>query len=132
MRRLISTCVNSFLYTRSILYQRGFFETVTPVNFHTIATPHLGVPRLPNFISTVLSSWAPRLSRTGEQFYCVDKWGPTGKPLLQVMADPGVFMLLWLLPFSTSTRTHILSGSCLVSTHNDVCKCVSSVYSAFS
>jgi len=75
-------------YLIGILYQRGFFETVTPVNFHTIATPHLGVPRLPNFISTVLSSWAPRLSRTGEQFYCVDKWGPTGKPLLQVMADP--------------------------------------------
>ena len=32
----------------------------------------------------------PRLlSRTGEQFYCADKWSPSGRPLLEVMADPG-------------------------------------------
>lgn len=74
-------------YLIGILYQRGFFETVTPVNFHTIATPHLGVPHFPNIFSALLSSWGPRLSRTAEQFYCVDKYGQTGKPLLQVMAD---------------------------------------------
>jgi len=89
---LPNTRVDYFLHARSILYQRDFFETVTPVNFYTIATPHLGVPRLPTFISTILSTLAPRLSRTGEQFFCVDKWGTTERPLLQVMADPGVFI----------------------------------------
>lgn len=79
-----------FSYACSILYQRGFFETVTPVNFHSIATPHLGLPRVPSLRSAILSSWAPRLSRTGEQLYCTDKWGTTGRPLLQVMADPGM------------------------------------------
>jgi hypothetical protein len=28
------------------------------------------------------------LSRTGGQFYAVDKWSPRGRPLLQVLADP--------------------------------------------
>lgn len=28
------------------------------------------------------------LSRTGEQFYGVDKWGVTQRSLLEVMADP--------------------------------------------
>ena len=28
------------------------------------------------------------LSRTGEQFYCVGPYSPSGKPLLQVMVDP--------------------------------------------
>ncbi|EEB87657.1 hypothetical protein MPER_14929, partial [Moniliophthora perniciosa FA553] len=33
-------------YVVGILYQKGFFKTVTPVNFNTIATPHLGKPLL--------------------------------------------------------------------------------------
>lgn len=32
------------------------------------------------------------LSRTGEQFYCVDKFSSSGRPLLEVMADPGTFL----------------------------------------
>ncbi|KAF7309801.1 DUF676 domain-containing protein [Mycena indigotica] len=76
-------------YTVGILQQRGFFETITPVNFNTIATPHLGVPRMPSsFFSSLASLIGPRLlSRTGEQFYCVDKW-LKDRPLLEVMADP--------------------------------------------
>jgi Putative serine esterase (DUF676) len=73
-----------------VLYHAGFFENIIPVNFHTIATPHAGVPRYPSFISSLSSVIGPRLlSRTGEQFYCVDKWSPKGRPLLVVMADPG-------------------------------------------
>ncbi|KAJ7760546.1 DUF676-domain-containing protein [Mycena metata] len=75
-------------YVVGILRQRGFFENVVPVNFNTIATPHLGLPRYPSFFSSIASFLGPRLlSRTGEQFYCVDKWSTKGRPLLEVMAD---------------------------------------------
>ena len=74
----------------SVLYHAGFFENITPVNFNTIATPHAGLPRYPSLFSSVSSVIGPRLlSRTGEQFYCTDKWSPSGRPLLVVMADPG-------------------------------------------
>ncbi|ESK84109.1 lipid particle protein [Moniliophthora roreri MCA 2997] len=76
-------------YVVGILYQKGFFKDVAPVNFNTIATPHLGLPRYPSILSSLYSTLGPKLlSRTGEQFYCVDKWSNTGKPLLEVMADP--------------------------------------------
>lgn len=76
-------------YLVGILHQRGFFEKVTPVNFNTIATPHIGLLRYPSFISSVFSSLGPKLlSRTGEQFYCVDEWSPNGQPLILTMADP--------------------------------------------
>lgn len=74
----------------SILHQRKLFDTVTPVNFNTIATPHIGLLRYPSLFSKLGSVFGPRfLSRTGEQFYGVDKWSKTGKALLEVMADPG-------------------------------------------
>ena len=75
----------------SILYQRGFFDDVEPVNFNTIATPHLGLPRYPSLISRLASHLGPKiLSRTGEQFYCADNWSTGRQPLLEVMADPGM------------------------------------------
>ncbi|KAI9511411.1 putative serine esterase-domain-containing protein [Russula earlei] len=77
-------------YVVGILNQRKFFVTVTPVNFNTIATPHIGLLTYPSFLSRLGSLLGPRLlSRTGEQFYGVDKWSNTGKSLLEVMADPG-------------------------------------------
>ena len=73
-----------------MLHQRHFFQDVTPVNFNTFATPHLGLLRYSTLLSTLFSHLGPKLlSRTGEQFYCVDQWSNTGRPLLQVMADPG-------------------------------------------
>ncbi|CAE6421166.1 unnamed protein product [Rhizoctonia solani] len=80
-------------YAIGILYQRGFFHTVKPVNFTTFSTPHLGLPRLRGAIGTLMHKLGPRmLSRTGKQFYGVDKdtWSPDdkkGRPLLEVMAD---------------------------------------------
>jgi hypothetical protein len=74
----------------SILHQRKFFDNVTPVNFNTIATPHIGILLYPSLLSRLASVIGPRLlGRTGEQFYAVDKWSKTGKPLLEVMTDPG-------------------------------------------
>ncbi|KAJ7091355.1 DUF676-domain-containing protein [Mycena belliarum] len=89
-------------YVVGILRQRGFFETVTPVNFNTLATPHLGLPRYPSFFSSLASVLGPRLlSRTGEQFYCVDKWSANGRPLLEVMADPDRIFYQALAAFET-------------------------------
>lgn len=76
-------------YLIGILRQRGFFDKVTPVNFNTIATPHIGLLKYHSLFSSLSSTLGPKLlSRTGEQFYCVDKYSNTGRPLLQVMADP--------------------------------------------
>ena len=78
-------------YLIGILHQRKFFEKVTPVNFATVATPHIGLVRFPSFRSKMFAFLGPRLlSRTGEQFYAVDKWSASGRPLLEVMADPGM------------------------------------------
>ncbi|KAF8906243.1 putative serine esterase-domain-containing protein [Gymnopilus junonius] len=76
-------------YCIGVLHQQGFFEKVEPVNFNTIATPHCGLPRYQSFFSSLTQTLGPKLlSRTGEQFYCVDKWSPRERPLLVVMADP--------------------------------------------
>ncbi|KAG5731546.1 putative lipase [Termitomyces sp. T112] len=76
-------------YLVGILYQRSFFMKVVPTNFNTLATPHIGLPRYPSFFSAVTSSLGPKLlSRTGEQFYLVDKWSASGRPLIEVLADP--------------------------------------------
>ncbi|KAF7356616.1 DUF676-domain-containing protein [Mycena venus] len=89
-------------YVVGILRQRGFFENVTPVNFNTIATPHLGLPRYPSFFSSLASVLGPKLlSRTGEQFYCVDKWSAKDRPLLEVMADPDRIFYQALAAFQT-------------------------------
>ncbi|KAH9962370.1 putative serine esterase-domain-containing protein [Russula dissimulans] len=89
-------------YVVGILHQRKFFVTVTPVNFNTIATPHIGLLAYPSFFSRLSSLLGPKLlSRTGEQFYGVDKWSNTGKSLLEVMVDPGrvFFQGLKLFPY---------------------------------
>lgn len=76
-------------YVVGVLHQRQFFATVTPVNFNTIATPHIGLLKYPSLRSRLSSIVVPRLfSRTGEQFYGVDRWSNTGKSLLEVMTDP--------------------------------------------
>ncbi|KAJ6493567.1 DUF676-domain-containing protein [Mycena vitilis] len=89
-------------YVVGILRQRGFFEHVAPVNFNTIATPHIGLPRYPTFFSSLASVLGPKLlSRTGEQFYCQDKWSANGRPLIEVMADPDRVFYQALAAFQT-------------------------------
>lgn len=66
-----------------------------PVNFNTIATPHIGILRFPSTFSAFANYIGPRLlSRTGEQFFCVDKWSPKGRPLVDILADPGQCLVL--------------------------------------
>ncbi|KAK0467087.1 DUF676-domain-containing protein [Desarmillaria tabescens] len=89
-------------YVVGILNRRGFFEDVTPLNFNTVATPHVGLPTYPSFVSSLFSTLGPKLlSRTGEQFYCVDKWSSTGRPLLDIMADPDQIFYKSLAAFKT-------------------------------
>ena len=76
-------------YLLGILHTRNFFDSIAPVNFTTIATPHVGIPRYPGFLYSVVSKAGPRmLSVSGEQFFHADSWSNTGRPLLAVMADP--------------------------------------------
>ena len=73
-----------------ILHQNKFFEDVTPVNFNTIATPHVGIPSFPTAQSGIRSFLGRNfMSRTGQQFYCADKWSPNGRSLIEVLGDPG-------------------------------------------
>jgi hypothetical protein len=77
-------------YLLGILHARNFFDTITPVNFTTFATTHVGIPRYPGLLLSVASKVGPRmLSVSGEQFFHADSWSNTGRPLLAVMADPG-------------------------------------------
>lgn len=82
-------------YAIGLLYHKGWFDKLEPVNFTTFATPHLGV-RTPllgyhNHLWNVIG--AKLLSESGRQLFTVDKFRDTGRPLLGVLADPSsVFM----------------------------------------
>ena len=41
-------------YVIGALYATKFFDTIKPVNFTTIATPHLGIPKYPSFLSAMV------------------------------------------------------------------------------
>lgn len=91
--RMIHINVPKRAYTLTlfrILYSRGFFRTVLPVNFTTFATPHLGLYRYSGFLSPfVYVIGSNLLGRTGKQFWGVDEYSTTGKPLLEIMVDKG-------------------------------------------
>jgi hypothetical protein len=77
-------------YTIGLLYQNGVFNDIEPMNFTTFATPHLGIrtPKLGYraYMWNVMGSRT--LSTSGQQMFLVDKFRDSGRPLLQVMADP--------------------------------------------
>ena len=56
-------------YMLGVLHQRELFNTVTPCNFCTVATPHIGLIRSAGFRSRMFAFLGPRLlSRNGELF----------------------------------------------------------------
>lgn len=76
-------------YLLGILHTRNFFDKITPVNFTTFATPHVGIPRYPGIRWSLATMLGPlMLAKSGEQFVHADSWGNTGRSLLEVMADP--------------------------------------------
>ncbi|KAG9002248.1 hypothetical protein FRB90_011415, partial [Tulasnella sp. 427] len=79
-------------YVVGVFHATSFFDSVEPVNFATIATPHLGLPRYKSIWSGVAHTLGPLLlSRTGRQFYARDKeeWGGKGgkRALVEVMSE---------------------------------------------
>lgn len=111
-----------------ILHQSKFFEKVIPVNFNTVATPHIGIPRFPSTFSAIANYIGPRfLSRTGEQFFCVDKWSPKGRPLVDILADPGQYVRCMRVPhgFKCTYRSHFLSSPPAFSQYKSLCERVS-------
>lgn len=78
-------------YVVGVLESRSpsLFETVEAVNFTTFASPAIGIPRFPSFVSRATSYLGARiLSNTGQQIYVEDDY-LNGKPLLELMAQPG-------------------------------------------
>ncbi|KAJ6258855.1 hypothetical protein Dda_5750 [Drechslerella dactyloides] len=76
-------------YVVGLLYAKGLFDKITPVNFTTFASPHLGVrtPKLGfhNHIWNVIG--ARTLSASGRQLFTIDRFRDTKRPLLAVLAD---------------------------------------------
>ncbi|QDS75914.1 hypothetical protein FKW77_002771 [Venturia effusa] len=82
-------------YAIGLLYHKGWFDKLEPVNFTTFASPHLGVRTpllgLHNHIWNVVG--ARTLSTSGRQLFTIDRFRETGRPLLSVIADPdGIFI----------------------------------------
>jgi len=99
-------------YAVGILFSNGYFDRITPVNFTTFATPHLGV-RAPiigphSYVWNVLG--ARTLSASGRQMFLIDNFRDTKKPLLSVMADPTSIFVRGLSSFAhRSLYTNILN-----------------------
>ncbi|KAG9816752.1 DUF676-domain-containing protein, partial [Aureobasidium melanogenum] len=92
-------------YVVGLLYSKGYFDRIQPVNFTTFATPHLGV-RSPllgphNYLWNVLG--ARTLSTSGRQLFTVDSFRDTGRPLLTVLADPSSVFIRGLAKFKHRT-----------------------------
>ncbi|KAH7025733.1 putative serine esterase-domain-containing protein [Microdochium trichocladiopsis] len=92
-------------YAVGLLYAKGIFDEIEPVNFTTFATPHLGV-------RTPLTGWHSRLwnelgartlSMSGHQLFLIDEFRDTGRPLLAVLADPQSIFMNGLRKFKRRT-----------------------------
>lgn len=88
-------------YAIGLLYHRGVFEQIEPVNFTTFATPHLGVRTpLRGYTSHVWNVLGARtLSASGRQLFAIDKFRDTGLPILAVLADPDAIFIKALAHF---------------------------------
>lgn len=92
-------------YLVGLLYSKGYFDRIQPINFTTFATPHLGV-RTPllgphNYIWNVLG--ARTLSTSGRQLFTVDSFRDTGRPLLSILADANSVFVRGLARFKNRT-----------------------------
>lgn len=88
---LIARCALGALESR----RPSFFDAVQPVNFTTFASPAVGIPQFPTFLSRLFSFFGPRvLSRSGSQLYAKDDF-LGGRPLLEILAQPGRLAVLF-------------------------------------
>lgn len=88
-------------YTIGLLYSRGYFDKLQPVNFTTFASPHLGV-RTP-YLGVHYSIWnilgARTLSTSGRQLFLIDSFRDTNRPLLSVLSNPSSIFMTGLSKF---------------------------------
>ncbi|KAL8676334.1 MAG: hypothetical protein Q9186_007140 [Xanthomendoza sp. 1 TL-2023] len=77
-------------YAIGLLYSKGWFEKIKPINFTTFATPHLGVRTpLRGYHSQLWNAFGSRtLSSSGRQLFTIDTFRDTNRPILSVLADP--------------------------------------------
>ena len=82
-------------YVIGLLYSRGYFNRIKPINFTTFATPHLGV-RTP-ILGIQSTIWnflgSSTLSVSGRQLFLVDSFRDTRKPLISLLADPDTIFM---------------------------------------
>ena len=92
-------------YVIGILDHEGLFDTIEPVNFTTFATPHLGTRTpLSLWTSHIYNSVGPSLlSASGQQMFLLDNFGDSGKPLVELMADPNSIFIRALKKFPKRT-----------------------------
>jgi hypothetical protein len=93
-------------YAIGLLYKRGVFDRVRPINFSAFASPFLGV-RAPvrNYGSNVWNALGGRtLSMSGRQLFLIDTFRDTGRPLLSVLSDKGSIFMQGLRQF----KHHVL------------------------
>ena len=88
-------------YAIGLLYSKGWFQRIEPINFTTFATPHLGVrtpfPGVPYQVWNTLGSRT--LSISGRQLFTIDTFRETGRSLLSVLADHNSIFMLALSRF---------------------------------
>ncbi|KAL8867813.1 MAG: hypothetical protein Q9174_005416, partial [Haloplaca sp. 1 TL-2023] len=77
-------------YAIGLLYSKGWFEKLQPVNFTTFATPHLGVRTpLRGYHNQLWNAFGSRtLSTSGRQLFTIDTFRDTKRPILSLLAEP--------------------------------------------
>eukprot|EP01057_Protomagalhaensia_wolfi_P004309 Protomagalhaensia_wolfi_Nauph_80__4308@NODE_43_length_4308_cov_97_382759_g35_i0_p1_GENE_NODE_43_length_4308_cov_97_382759_g35_i0NODE_43_length_4308_cov_97_382759_g35_i0_p1_ORF_typecomplete_len421_score44_81DUF676/PF05057_14/4_2e31DUF676/PF05057_14/15Palm_thioest/PF02089_15/1_8e09Palm_thioest/PF02089_15/2_3e02PGAP1/PF07819_13/6e09PGAP1/PF07819_13/2_3e02DUF915/PF06028_11/1_4e05DUF915/PF06028_11/5_5e02LCAT/PF02450_15/3e05LCAT/PF02450_15/4_7e02Lipase_2/PF01674_18/6e05Lipase_2/PF01674_18/5_3e02Thioes len=107
MGGLIARYVVGMLLAKGLLVQQ-----LMPVNFTTIATPHLGVKHMtPGISSAFLNALGgATLCASGRQLFLTDDFRNSGRCLLEVMADPeSIFMKALTLFRRRSLYANILN-----------------------
>ncbi len=98
-------------YAIGLLYARGWFDRLAPVNFTTFASPHLGVRApvmgLQHRIWNILGSRT--LSTSGRQLFTIDTFRDTKRPLLSLLADPSSIFMIALSRFPN----RVLYANCI-------------------
>lgn len=92
-------------YCIGLLYSRGWFDKLRPVNFTAFASPFLGV-RTPHkgYHSYLYNALASQmLSASGKQLFLVDNFRGSGRTLLEILADPKSIFMIGLKCFQRRT-----------------------------
>jgi Putative serine esterase (DUF676) len=92
-------------YCIGLLFSRGWFDQLKPVNFTAFASPFLGVKK-PNrgYDSYIFNSLASQmLSSSGRQLFLIDDFRESGRPLLEILADPKSIFIEGLKRFKRRT-----------------------------